>query len=269
MGNKTNPKKWDARQRLAFIEEAAFWRGWVTRGDLELQFGISLSQISADFKAYLEINPAGLRYDLSAKRYWGMPRMTMKLGEPDLRGAINRFLGPDAKGGTERDQFATIDLPARAVGAAVARDVFRAVARGFRLEIHYYALTSGRAQWRWISPHAFAHDGYRWHVRAYCHEDGSYKDFVLGRIAESRSPAAAEAGPLPPDDDWHTWDTIRMKPHRQLDGVQRRAVELDYNMRGGAVTLRVRRSMREYTLAYLRVREDPSMPRQLELDENP
>ena len=29
---------------------------------------------------------------------------------------------------------------------------------------------------RWIAPHAFASDGQRWHVRAWCHENGGHCD---------------------------------------------------------------------------------------------
>ena len=40
--------------------------------------------------------------------------------------------------------------------------------------------------WRRITPHAFGYDGFRWHVRAYCHLDNKFKDFLLPRILEVR-----------------------------------------------------------------------------------
>jgi hypothetical protein len=264
MGNRTNPKKWDAQQRLAFIEDAAFWRGWVGRADLVQAFGLSPSQISADISAYLELNPGALAYDPRAKRYWGAAEMELHLTTADLSRAIGRFLGPEAKGGAICDRLASIDLPVRTAPAPIVRDLFRAICRQHRLEIHYYSLTSARAQWRWISPHAFAHDGYRWHVRAFCHEDDSYKDFVIGRVAASRSPVAGQPPPVL-DVDWNTWEKIRLCPDRGLDSVQRRAVELDYGMHHGQISLTVRRSMKDYTLAYLRLADTSRFPRQLEL----
>ncbi len=264
MGNTTNPDKWDARQRLTFIEEAAFWRGWVLRSDLADRFGLSLPQASADLKAYLALNPGALQYDLSAKRYWGAEKMELRYATPDLTRAIGQLLGPEAKGLPTGDHFATIDLPSRALPLAAARHLFRAISQQLRVRVHYYALTSGRAHWRWISPHAFAHDGYRWHVRAYCHEEGSYKDFVIGRIEASEPPVAGEPPPIP-DVDWSTWEKIPLRPHRGLDANQRHAVELDYRMQRGRTTLCVRRAMREYTLAYLRLSTEERFPQHLEL----
>src|SRR5215475_10937298 len=98
MGNRTNPAKWDARQRLEFIEEAAFWRGWVQRSDLGNRFGLSRPQASADLKSYQELNPNALRYDLHAKRYWGTEAMKLAITDPDFVRATHRFLGPEAKG---------------------------------------------------------------------------------------------------------------------------------------------------------------------------
>lgn len=266
MGNTTNLEKWDARQRLALIEQAAFWRGWVVRADLVDAFGLSLPQASADLQAYLKLNPDGLHYDLRAKRYWGAPDMQLKLAAPDLAGAIHRFLGPEAKGMAASDRIATIDLPTRAAPIGVARNVFRAICQTKRLHIHYYSLTSARAQWRWISPHAFAHDGYRWHVRAFCHEDNNYKDFVIGRIAAAQAPVEGEL-PASADEEWTTWEKIRLRPNAELDAVQRKAVELDYDMHRGTFTLNVRRSMKGYTLAYLHLGEARKFSRHLELDE--
>ena len=53
-----------------------------------------------------------------------------------------------------------------------------------------------------IEPHALAHDGFRWHARAFDRETGEFRDFVLGRLskpgsaAEPRSRAADDAA-------WH------------------------------------------------------------------
>lgn len=264
MGNTTNPEKWDAKQRLAFIEEAAFWRGWVQRSDLAGEFGISLPQASADLQAYLELNPAGLIYDLNAKRYVPSGDMVLKFSAGDLDRAIGRFLGVESKSAVSKDRVASIDLPYRAPPRAIARDLFRAVVGKSGIEINYLSINSSTEGWRWISPHAFAHDGYRWHVRAYCHRDHTYKDFVLGRIGKTKPPHEHEL-PSKDDDAWNTWETIKLRAHSKLTDIQRRAVEMDFEMKRGAVSLKVRRSMINYTLAYLRLVDSAEFPRLLEL----
>lgn len=265
MGNTTNPERWEARQRLEFIEEAAFWRGWVQRSDVVKQFGVSLPQASADLQAYLELNPGSLSYDLKVKRYVATEKMRCRLSKGTFGSAIARFLARDAHD-EGPDRSVSIDLPYRAAPAEVARDLFRAVCQGLAVEIFYLSVNSATETWRWILPHAFAHDGYRWHVRAYCYGDRTYKDFVIGRIAKAKPPTEREA-PETEDVDWNTWDKIRLRPHRNLAAVQRRAVELDFEMRKSVVTLKVRRSMKNYTLAHLRLIEGEEFPRLLELAE--
>jgi hypothetical protein len=263
MGNTTNPQKWDARQRLEFIEQAAFWRGWVHRADIVKAFGQSLSQASADLQAYQALNPDSLRYDLRTKRYWAAAEMKLKLTPPDLSAAIAQFLGPRQRA-TAGDRFAMVDLPFRRVPLDVTKFVFRAIFQERAMEIDYLSLRSRTEGWRWIAPHAFAHDGYRWHVRAYCFRDRTYKDFVIGRIAKARPPAEKPV-PALNDEDWTTWETIKLRPHHSLDAIQRRAIHLDYNMRHGVVSMEVRRALKIYSLAYLGLSASPTAPRQLEL----
>ena len=122
---------------------------------------------------------------------------------------------------------------------------------------------SNRENWRTIVPRAFAHDGYRWHVRAWCTEDNAYKDFVLGRIARTK-PADVTIVP-PADDEWDNYVTIRLRPHRSLGAAQRKAIEHDFGMKAGACAVKVRKAMLGYTLAYLGVSTE-ERPRLLELE---
>lgn len=266
MGNTTNPSKWDARQRLSFIEMAAFWRGWIGRGDLEREFGISLPQASADLQAYLAYSPDALRYDLKAKRYLATESMECKLASPNFNEAVERFLGAGSNAHPKDDLVAKIDLPLRTAETKIAQRVFRAVHEGGSLQIHYFSINSASATWRCVSPHAFGHDGYRWHTRAYCHESEGYRDFVLGRITDAKEPEAAKPPPVP-DTEWNTWDKIVLRPNESLDPTQKKAVEFDYGMRQGRITLKVRRAMLEYTLGHLRLSKK-QLPRQLELSDD-
>src|ERR1700680_1133225 len=61
--------RWSVERRLAFIEERLFWLGAVNRTDLVRRFGVSMSQASADIARYLALDPRGVVYDKSAKRY--------------------------------------------------------------------------------------------------------------------------------------------------------------------------------------------------------
>ncbi len=137
----------------------------------------------------------------------------------------------------------------------------RGILSGGSVRIHYYSIHSATARWRWITPHALAHDGYRWHVRAWDVEDQEYKDFVLGRISQTEPPVD-KGQPPRSDKDWTTWATIRFRPNGQLSPMQCKAIEHDYAMKDGVATLRVRKAMLHYTLVYLNLAD---MAKHLEL----
>ncbi|MEN9401907.1 MAG: hypothetical protein RL091_610 [Verrucomicrobiota bacterium] len=247
MGNTSNPENWSSRERLVFAEQLLYWRGWLRRSDIAKHFGVSTPQASADIGAYQKLNGGAVTYNPCSKRYEGGRAMKCKLCDPTLEAGLN-LLGEVAA----RVPQAHIDLPVRKIPALVARDLVRATSTGQPLEIHYLSVNSNTASWRIIVPRAFAHDGYRWHVRAWCPHDALHKDFVLGRIRAIKA-ASTSPEPLPFDSDWNNWTTVRLRPHRDLGEVQRKAIEHDYGMARGVCLLRVRRAMLSYTLAYLRV----------------
>ncbi|MCB1097443.1 MAG: WYL domain-containing protein [Verrucomicrobiae bacterium] len=256
-----SPEAWAAQERLRFIERALFWRGQLKRKDVREGFGISLAHASGDFQRYFEMNPSAARYDLSAKCYKGLPEMECVLHVPRLEEALALYMG----GGSDLamvprpadgDRVTRVALPVREASMPVQRAVFQATLYGMQLRVEYGSMTGRRETGdRWIRPQAFAHDGYRWHVRAWCEENHGYRDFVLSRIRNctiSDSPATATAA-LPTDEDWETWETLTLIANPELPADQRETVEADFGMVAGKLEVRVRRAMRDYTLAHLRL----------------
>ncbi len=275
MGNTSNKDQWAARERLHFIERLAWWRGVVNRGDLREVFGISRAQASADLQAYQELNPAALAYNVRAKRYESRPEMHCTLHEPRMEEAVRLFLGepgplPAAEvsrplAGARVDVVAT---PGRRASAAVERRVFLAVCGGLRLTVKYGSVSSGRGTRREIAPHAFGHDGYRWHVRAWCCENEDYRDFVLSRIEDAGWPGEPFAPPVV-DADWEREEKLTFMANPELNEERRKTIERDYGMRGGKLVVHVRAAMKEYLLAHLRIpvldEQGNPRPRHLEL----
>ena len=259
MGNVTNLENYSAKERLHYLERVAYWRGWVRRSDVAERFGVSVPQASADFAAYLKANPKGLTYNPSAKRYEGAADMRCVLGAPDLADGLSVLSRI-----SDAVSQAHIDLPNRTADPSILRDTVRATARSAPIKIYYFSVHSDRESWRTIVPRAFAHDGYRWHIRAWCVEDGTYKDFVVGRITRTKASIAKILAP--PDPEWDTWVRVRVRPHRNLGIAQRKAIEHDFAMKRGLCSLKVRKAMLGYTLAYLGVSVE-ERPRLLELAE--
>lgn len=269
MGNTSNRDQWAGRERLLFIERLTWWKGVLNRGDVRDVFGISAAQASADLQGYQEINPTALAYSVRAKRYESGEGMVCVMHEPRIEEAVGLFLG----GGTPmlgmwgRAKISpTVDFfrpLAREADGAVQRRVFLAILQGKRLRVKYWSVNSSRGATREIAPHALGHDGYRWHVRAWCFRNGDFRDFVLSRVEVGEWPGDVFAAPMV-DAEWERMETVVLQPHKALDEDQRKTIIRDYGMTGGKLKVKVRASMKEYFLAHWRV-PGPGRPAHLEV----
>jgi hypothetical protein len=252
-------------RRLAFIEERLFWLGEVNRTDLVSLFGVSMSQASVDIARYLALEPPGIDYDKSAKHYVAGERFRPVLAKPDA----SRFLGElrlvdfgilpvgETMLGTV-PAFDATPVPERPVDPFVLRAVLRAIRGARALEVAYQSMSRTEPMRRTIEPHALGHDGFRWHTRAFDHESGEFRDFVLGRLAKPK--IADEARSKAEDDvDWQSFVELVIAPHPKLTPAQSRAISIDYGIRDGSITIRVRRALLFYALKRLGLDVSPEV----------
>ena len=272
MGNTSNRDQWAGRERLLFIERLAWWKGVVNRGDVRDVFGISAAQASADLQGYQELNPTALVYNVRAKRYEAGEGMVCVMHEPRIEEAVGLFLGVGVPllGMGGRPEITptspTVDFfrpLVREADGAVQRRVFLAMDQGRRLRVKYWSVNSSRGTLREIAPHALGHDGYRWHVRAWCFENEGYRDFVMSRIEMAEWPGDVCTAPVV-DEDWERMVTLELRPHSGLDEDQKKTIIRDYGMKGGKLKVKVRAAMKEYFLAHWRV-PGPGRPAHLEV----
>ncbi len=251
------PLRWSVERRVAFVEERLFWLGEVNRTDLVRRFGVSMSQASGDIGRYLALDPPGVSYDKSAKRYVAGESFRPVLAAPNAK----RFLGElrlvdlgilsadDTMLGV-LPPFDATPVPDRAIDPFVLRAVLRAVRERRALDALYQSMSRPSPMRRVIEPHALAHDGFRWHARSFDRETGQFRDFVLGRL--SKPKVGDTAGSAPQDDaEWHSFVALVIAPHPALTPAQARAIAIDYGIRGGSTSLRVRRALLFYALKRL------------------
>jgi predicted DNA-binding transcriptional regulator YafY len=146
--------------------------------------------------------------------------------------------------------MATVPLPSRTIDSKILSVMLQAIAERAKLQIRYQSIARDEEQERYISPHAFGHDGMRWHVRAYCHIRGGFRDFVFGRILSAGQLIASDIDPAS-DREWHTNVDLVLMPDETLTPSQRHGVEIDYGMKGGKVTITCRQAMLFYALRTL------------------
>lgn len=251
--------KWGVERRLEFIEFRLFWEGGVNRSDIIDTFDVSVPQASKDLTLYQERAPNNALYDKSARRYVASPDFEPIFLKPDPYGYLSRLRsvaeGLIELGESWITQVPDTDIaltPRRDISAEVLRTLLGAVRDVRSVDIRYQSMSKDRPDpiWRRITPHAFGYDGFRWHVRGYCHITDRFKDFLLPRILDVGE--LGEAGASADQDAlWQERFAIEVGPHPALTESQKAVVAKDYGMANGSAVLTVRYAMLFYVLKRL------------------
>lgn len=250
---------WGVERRLEFIEFRLLWEGGVNRSDIIEMFDVSVPQASKDLTLYQERAPHNAIYDKSAKRYVASAQFSPIFLKPDPDGYLSRLrslaegLAEPSESWIAHPPQTDIALtPRREVDSGVLQAILHAVREGRSLEIYYQSMSRERADpiWRWMTPHAFGYDGFRWHIRAYCHIDKKFKDFLLPRILRVRGVGEPGAS-ADQDRQWNDTFGVEIGPHPDLTPSQKAVVAKDYGMKNGRAILTVRYAMLFYVLKRL------------------
>lgn len=260
---RTRPSgPWGQERRLEFIDFRLQWDGRLNRSDLMEHFGISMPQASADIAAYSGMAPCNLTYDRSARVYVATddysPVFETTGSEHflnDLLALTTGVLSADGSFVGWAPSLAMAKSPTRTVPPDVLIWAIRAIRNKSSIEVLYQSMSRPEPSWRRVSPHALGHDGFRWHVRAYCHGRGGFRDFVFARTLEVRD---AQPTSIRSEDDaaWHSTVKLVLVPNVGLSASKRKVVELDYAMTEGQVVLETRQAMLYYVLQRLGLSRD-------------
>jgi predicted DNA-binding transcriptional regulator YafY len=246
--------RWGLAQRFEFIEWRVFWVGRVNRSDLEERFGVSTPQASVDLRSYQEAAPKNIEYDATEKAYVPLStfrpqflRLSADRYLRQLEAILNSAIAPNDTWFGSLPSAAVMQTIVQSVEANTLRTLLRAIEKRNEIDIDYQSLTNGRT--RTIAPHSLAFDGHRWHARAWCVERQEFRDFVLKRIrsvGESR-PSASD----PTDDmEWNTMVELKIVPHAKLTEPQKAAIELDYGMQQGLLSVQIRTALAFYFIKH-------------------
>jgi predicted DNA-binding transcriptional regulator YafY len=251
------PARWGQARRLEFIDFRLRWEGRVNRADLIDFFRISVPQASLDFARYMELAPKNIEYDRSEKAYLATAEFSPVVATGEAQGYLNQLLGVSSQALEREASFlgwtpplGAVNFPGRKIEASVLRKVLAAIRRKRMLRVEYQSMNRPNPSVRGISPHAVGFDGFRWHVRAYCHEHHDFRDFVFARILNVISDEESTVDPLD-DAAWMNRLDVVLAPHPELLEGQRRAIELDYGMKDGRVSFQSREALLFYVLRRL------------------
>ena len=261
--------KWATRQRLQYIEVMAYYCGVVSRNDVARAFGVSDAAATKDFGLYGRLAPDNLIYKQHLFGYVPAPGFeaiiadltparVLPLFAHNLTG-MNGPYGDELVFGIPAER---LPIPTRLPERTITAQVLRAVAQKKKLQLHYRSLSDRDSdEARIIEPHSLAHNGLRWHIRAYSEETFDFRDFVLSRIATAQMLEEAAESSAEFDEEWVESVNLELVPHPKLPEKKRLNLLMDFDARDGVITIEVRRALLGYLLQQLAVDTTPDHSR--------
>ena len=250
----------EVRKHFEFIDFLLFWKGKIDHTHLLKQFSISVPQAHTAIKKYKAFAPNNISYNHQEKHYWATEEFHPLIYVPNVENIVHElpFLYPRSDGDSWLESIPAIGMvsyPRRQINVGTLQRILWAMERQNAIEILYQSLRRIKPKWRWITPHALASDGFRWHVRAFCQRTHSYRDFVISRILEIRGSQSHRIE-REEDEKWNHWVEVMIGPHPQLTPEQQEVIARDYGMTNKTRSISVRESMILYLLVLLRIDDE-------------
>lgn len=256
-----HPSSWSQDRRLKFIDFRLRWEGRINRSDLVEFFGISMPQASADVSKYSEGAPQNLSYDPRIKSYLRTASFSPVFSRSSTRTYLNELQALETKIMEPKSSFVgwkpdlgIVPVPNRNVDGKVLSTLLQAVREERKVFILYQGMERPEPVERTISPHAFAFDGMRWHVRAYCHLREDFRDFVIARLTTLQLGESTDVS-KDIDTQWNKMLKLVIAAHPNLPQQARKAIQLDYGMQDGTSIFECRQALLFYALRRLRLEE--------------
>ncbi|MEQ9892428.1 MULTISPECIES: WYL domain-containing protein [Pectobacterium] len=260
----TRTGNWGQERRLEFIDFRLLWEGRLNRADITDFFGISVPQASLDLAKYQEIAPDNVSYDRNQKSYIVNASFKPVFATFESNHYLNELMGLETGILSPSESFigwvpsvASLPLPTRKVQPEILIDLLMSIKKHQALVVDYRAIRD-ESSIRTIFPTAFAHDGHRWHVRAYCFNSEMYKDFVLGRFFDIVA-SVLPLSEMPIDTDWDTFINVVIGPNPEFSLNKKIIIEHDYQMENGEAKICIRKSQLFYLKRRLNL-DDDGMP---------
>lgn len=246
--------KWGVRKRLEFIEFRLFWYGRFNRPDLAEAFGISAQQATNDISIYQRVAAGNCSYDPRQKAYLRENRFVPHL----IAKSTDRYLlqlVAVASGWMEEKEtwfdnappIEVISLGRAAIDPIHLLTVLDAIRNDRQIRIKYQSLTGSSTSPRVVAPHAITYSAGRWYVRAWNEEHNDFRDYHLNRIqgAEDLTNCAVD---FDLDYQWFQKINMVLSPNPRLDLDKQKAVENEYGMADGELSVPIRLSHTFYLM---------------------
>lgn len=242
------------QKRLAFIDFCLEFFGQVARADLVGHFQTGIASATRDLTLYKSLAPDNLVLKHQTKLYYRTAEFS-PLFPHHAEEVLFRLANKDA------DKFKLPQRPSDVCVEAVRlihassstiAPLLRAIMHKKAIHCRYVSLSSGITE-RELVPHSLINNGYRWHVRCYDRSNQAFRDFVSNRFLDINlldgQPLNTES--VLSDTAWNNVIPLDLIPHPGVKHKQ--AIELDYNMTNGSLTVQTREALLGYLTQAWRV----------------
>jgi len=237
------------RERLAFIDYCLQYLGKVSRNSIVEHFNVGVASCSRDLTIYRKLAPNNLLLKHSDKYYHRTKQFT-PLFEHEAKAILFNLssgFGDGISSPQKPSDFCIDAVNLINPESEVIAVMTRAINNSLAIKCKYVSLTSGETE-RVIVPHTIANNGQRWHVRAFDRKHKDFRDFVFTRLIEIQEidklipkPELCES-----DNQWNKILTLAITPHPSV--THPKAIELDYAMSAGKLTLNIREALVGYLM---------------------
>jgi predicted DNA-binding transcriptional regulator YafY len=238
------------RERLAHIDFTLLFNGEARRSCVTDRFGVAPSVATQDFARYKELAPSNIFYDEKMRLHLKTETFTPLFIYDVVRtlATISQGFGDGFTGHLKPPMACEAPHHLNKPSLDIVAKVTEAIHKGKAVLINYISLSSGESS-REIVPHTLVDNGLRWHVRAFDRKRGEFRDFVLTRIKSANLLSNAElvdSEKQQQDRQWNRFVELQLVPHPRI--THRQAIELDYGMTDGVMTLEIRAATAGYLL---------------------
>ncbi|MDU0354482.1 WYL domain-containing protein [Paraglaciecola aquimarina] len=237
------------KDRLAFIDFSLQYFGHVARADLIDRFRTGLAASTRDFSTYKELAPNNLVLKHQTKNYHRTASFTPLFNhDPEvILTSLSRGFGNGISNGIQPSEQCFDAVRLIHPDPTVIAGIMRAIHSNKAIKASYVSISSGESE-RALVPHSIVNNGHRWHVRAYDRKHNSFRDFVCTRFTKVEvmlEDIHVHEG-CHYDEQWQKIVEITLIPHPNIS--QPKAIEMDYAMVDGKLSLQLRAAVAAYVL---------------------
>lgn len=237
------------KDRLAFIDFSLQFFGHVARTDLIQRFKTGLAASTRDFSTYKELAPENLILRHQTKSYHRTHdfQPVFKHDPEAILTSLSRGFGNGIANGIQPSEQCFDAVRLIHPNITIIASLMRAIHNKQAVKCGYVSVSSGETE-RALVPHSIVNNGHRWHVRAYDRKGNRFRDFVCTRFTFvdllEGSLHVHEASPY--DQQWQQMVDIVLIPHPKIK--QPKAIEMDYDMLDGKLSIQLRAAVAAYLL---------------------